>query len=656
VPLFRAVSYTWMESKYDNLTINGERMSDFPGLRGKYSIRHPLWCRGRRIIISTNLRDALRRFRHATLPIRLWIDAVCINQQDLVERSQQVLLMPRIYHSALTVWLWLGEEDEDTEKALDWIDKINHAAALVEYDGEKFKLPTSDDIHNPFNINVLQIGLFPIHFPEWQSLVKLLQRPVFRRIWIVQEMITANKVIGFCGSAQFLFKAIQSAVQFIIRCCWDTELVQFYNLEQDVFPSIDCLRLLHLNWHLDRRNTRPRLILTSRNFQATDSKDKVYALMGLLNDFAHRQPCHLGLCKGHHSTTESIQENFPNIQVRRDGEGTIGLKLVSKALGELVIHYVELEHWKAEQKVMSILADDTNSQLRVIRQNLEGYIKYTYMTVLQEKDRISWTEPSTDIAIEVWAEYQQLQDNHQELTTQCVEALMRTTIALDATIPECGAVKRFVSHVVESIGKSIDRLRHFMDLRDADDRYLGELNDAERNLCSFLICFKSNTDNKSEQGTNAESREIGDSHDPEFCSITHSRSTLFQPGLFSCAYYFGVSTVACSSSDEGIFPASLDALQRSTRPPCSDCTLSRTSWHLLKAYFGDLNDWTDEGNGLYKRGDFSINDNGTAIAPLPTFLNNLDPDILEEIMNDTKTKPEVCPAYFSLNIVDPVDI
>jgi len=35
--------------------------------------------------------------------VRLWIDAICINQQDLDERANQVLLMPRIYHSAMSV-------------------------------------------------------------------------------------------------------------------------------------------------------------------------------------------------------------------------------------------------------------------------------------------------------------------------------------------------------------------------------------------------------------------------------------------------------------------------------------------------------------------------------------------------------------------------
>lgn len=68
-PLYRAISYTWMESKYDKLMVSGQRISGFPALRKNYSIRHLIWCDGRRFLISTNLRDALRRFRHSTLPL-----------------------------------------------------------------------------------------------------------------------------------------------------------------------------------------------------------------------------------------------------------------------------------------------------------------------------------------------------------------------------------------------------------------------------------------------------------------------------------------------------------------------------------------------------------------------------------------------------------
>jgi hypothetical protein len=52
-------------------------------------------------------------------PLMIWADAVCLNQQDLQERSQQVQMMGEIYSKARKVLIWLGEGTEYTDYALD---------------------------------------------------------------------------------------------------------------------------------------------------------------------------------------------------------------------------------------------------------------------------------------------------------------------------------------------------------------------------------------------------------------------------------------------------------------------------------------------------------------------------------------------------------
>jgi hypothetical protein len=76
-PPYCAVSYTWNDSEYDRLIVAGKRVPESDPLRTNYSVRHPLWVEGKRILISTNLRDALRRFRDPKQPVTLWIDALC---------------------------------------------------------------------------------------------------------------------------------------------------------------------------------------------------------------------------------------------------------------------------------------------------------------------------------------------------------------------------------------------------------------------------------------------------------------------------------------------------------------------------------------------------------------------------------------------------
>ena len=68
--------------------------------------------------VTVNLEVALRRLRLTDQPRTLWIDALCINQQDMAERSAQVKMMGAIYSQSSKTLLWLGEEDEETEFAM----------------------------------------------------------------------------------------------------------------------------------------------------------------------------------------------------------------------------------------------------------------------------------------------------------------------------------------------------------------------------------------------------------------------------------------------------------------------------------------------------------------------------------------------------------
>lgn len=67
--------------------------------------------------IPANLGAALRRFRRTSSTRTLWIDSICINQNDDDERSQQVQLMCIIYRRASTVLVWLGEDPEEGKTA-----------------------------------------------------------------------------------------------------------------------------------------------------------------------------------------------------------------------------------------------------------------------------------------------------------------------------------------------------------------------------------------------------------------------------------------------------------------------------------------------------------------------------------------------------------
>jgi hypothetical protein len=86
-PRFEALSYTWGDKKNQkHIVLNGDTF-----------------------LIRENIEAALRRLRYTNKLRILWVDAICVNQRDDIEKNEQVLLMRQIYESAERVCIWLGE-------------------------------------------------------------------------------------------------------------------------------------------------------------------------------------------------------------------------------------------------------------------------------------------------------------------------------------------------------------------------------------------------------------------------------------------------------------------------------------------------------------------------------------------------------------------
>jgi hypothetical protein len=99
-PFYEALSYTW----------------------GDANDRREIQIDGHRVSVSANLEVALRSLRHEhhVGPSRvLWVDALCINQDDLTEKATQIRMMYEIYASAATVLAWTGEASDDVNKAFE---------------------------------------------------------------------------------------------------------------------------------------------------------------------------------------------------------------------------------------------------------------------------------------------------------------------------------------------------------------------------------------------------------------------------------------------------------------------------------------------------------------------------------------------------------
>jgi hypothetical protein len=66
----------------------------------------------------------LRAVRHKKEEVLVWIDALCINQRNRIERASQVRLMGQIYSSAVSVAIWIGPENRESASALQLLQIV----------------------------------------------------------------------------------------------------------------------------------------------------------------------------------------------------------------------------------------------------------------------------------------------------------------------------------------------------------------------------------------------------------------------------------------------------------------------------------------------------------------------------------------------------
>ena len=101
-PRFESLSYAW-----------GQQSANIP-----FNIGHG------ELLITGNLENALRAVRRANEAIFIWVDAICIKQQDLIGRNHQVQLMRQIFTSASTVNIWLGAAFAGVENCLEILEQL----------------------------------------------------------------------------------------------------------------------------------------------------------------------------------------------------------------------------------------------------------------------------------------------------------------------------------------------------------------------------------------------------------------------------------------------------------------------------------------------------------------------------------------------------
>jgi hypothetical protein len=236
---YEALSYTWGEPINEaKITVN--------------SITVP---------VRRNLSDALYHLRGDETRI-LWIDAICIDQNNIPERNDQVRMMRQIYEKAQRVVIWLGIESDNSNLAFKFM-------SFISKDRRKRAMKPGN-FHGEIK--------YPGFEVELEAVWKLFQRPYWERLWIIQEVVVSKEAELYCGKEHIPWEEF-SRFQ---TCLEDGEIQSLHksSIEKSLAFSLDRYRVYH---QTDYSN----LIELLEPFSSSlcfEVRDKIYGLIGLARD------------------------------------------------------------------------------------------------------------------------------------------------------------------------------------------------------------------------------------------------------------------------------------------------------------------------------------------------------------------------------------
>jgi Heterokaryon incompatibility protein (HET) len=206
--------------------------------------------------VCSSLFNALVHIRKPNEDLVLWVDALCINQQNLGERNHQVELMGKIFLQATEVVIWLGLARDDSDLAMKQFKEISQSITLGK----------------------------PVGRPMMraEAILSWCRRTYWRRMWVIQEIQLAKSLSIYCGEESIMWAEFASARQWVIKFNepFESEREAYEAMISSLPARMDDLR----SKARARHTPLIEWLETFENSLFTDPKDKVYALIGLASD------------------------------------------------------------------------------------------------------------------------------------------------------------------------------------------------------------------------------------------------------------------------------------------------------------------------------------------------------------------------------------
>jgi hypothetical protein len=273
-PKFMALSYAWGDPKKTRpITLNGQA----------YNITTSLFQGLRRLrrMVSTVDENPETFITQTSENFHLWVDAICINQNDENEKGHQISRMTDIYTYADRVCVWLGENEQEDHLIIYRIMGMAHCVSLA----PRFWKPYLTEFFDGVSSDIDRFA---------QGIIQLTSRKWWSRVWVIQEVCLASKTpIILAGGAWSYMKSLLKLVD-IIRTRPERRI--FATHSWDFLANPNWLQRIKEDCEKDNTNQEASDVelsslgarlektigLSGGFFKATLPHDRIYGLLGLV--------------------------------------------------------------------------------------------------------------------------------------------------------------------------------------------------------------------------------------------------------------------------------------------------------------------------------------------------------------------------------------
>ncbi|XXG96140.1 hypothetical protein Hte_002419 [Hypoxylon texense] len=341
-PLYIALSYVWgSPDKTVDIEVNGEPLS-----------------------IGSNLHAALVQLRRDRDHSWMWVDSICMEQTNTVEKSWHVNEMGNIFRGAEKVYMWLGPAEDSSDEVMDFISRLgpralqlgdlywpkrdlvarikdyiidrsaasegNEHAYQDTFNGSDSEMVDGDRVSliGDFHLDLTRDrALYSRHDNSLIPAIEcLLRRDYWHRVWIVQEVSLAKVAVVLCGRKAVtldLFNAVFSAIWFTIQWVADERMHGQYflhPLHANLYDTIKCIDV----W---RERRRGRSVLLEDvlleysgspqrpHYTASDPRDIVFGILGVVSDLKN-----LGVRADYSKSTAEVFASVVRAMIYRHDE------------------------------------------------------------------------------------------------------------------------------------------------------------------------------------------------------------------------------------------------------------------------------------------------------------------------------------------------